>query len=133
MSIAERLPPSPPTPAPSPSVPLTEMLTRFEREARWNVCDTGRYRCPYFTWGDGPTLVFIPGLSDDARSFVQTCFYLSQHFRCVSYDLPAGGDDGARLSQYRHADYVDDLLTLLDQVGAHQSFVYGLSFGSAVA
>ncbi len=128
MSIADRPLPSI---APAP-VALAEALARFEREAHWGVCDTGRYRCPFYTWGDGPTLAFVPGLSDDARSFVLLAYYLRHHFRCVAYDLPSGRGDGARLGQYRHANYVDDLLALLDHVGARQSFLYGLSFGSTI-
>jgi pimeloyl-ACP methyl ester carboxylesterase len=128
MSIAARQP----SPAPSPPVTVADALACLEREARWGVCDTGRYRCPYYVWGDGPTLVFVPGLSDDARSFVLPAYHLRQHFRCVAYDLPSGRGDGARLAQYRHADFVDDLLSLLDDVNAPQSFVYGLSFGSTV-
>jgi pimeloyl-ACP methyl ester carboxylesterase len=136
MSTVERLSPTAPLcqpPAAPAPVPLTEAVACLEREARWGTCDTGRYRCPYYVWGDGPTLTFIAGLSDDARSFVLPAYYLRHHFRCVAYDLPSGRGDGARLARYRHADYVDDLFDLLDHVGAGQSFLYGLSFGSTVA
>ena len=45
-------------------------LAQFARQAHRGVCDTGRYQCPYYVWGDGPNLLFIPGLCDDALSFV---------------------------------------------------------------
>jgi pimeloyl-ACP methyl ester carboxylesterase len=112
---------------------LEEAQQRFRHEAVRGVCDTGRYRCPYYVWGDGPVLVFIPGISDDARSFLLPIALLSRYFRCVAYDLPAGASDGARLSDYRHEDYVADLFALLDQVGARQSYLYGASFGSTIA
>jgi pimeloyl-ACP methyl ester carboxylesterase len=118
---------------PASSGRLEEVLHRFEREATRGICDTGRYRCAYYTWGTGPPLLLIPGLSDDARSFVLLSALLTRHFRCIAYDLPAGGADGARLARYAHADLVADALALLDHVGARQSYVLGASFGSTIA
>jgi 3-oxoadipate enol-lactonase len=114
-------------------ITLVEALSRFQREAVPGNCDTGRYRCPYFTWGQGPTLVCIPGLADDSRSFVMPIALLSQRFRCVAYDWPTGLGDGAHVAGYRHGDFVDDLFALLDHVGAPQAFALGFSFGSTVA
>src|SRR5262245_43219860 len=118
---------------PPPPLPLRNALERFEREATRGICDTGRYRCRYYAWGEGPPLVFVPGLSDDALSFVLPIALLSRHFRCVAYDLPAGGADGARLDRYRHRDLVADLFALMDHVGARRGYLFGSSFGSTVA
>jgi pimeloyl-ACP methyl ester carboxylesterase len=112
---------------------FTEALVRFEREAQLGQCDTGRYRMPYFVWGEGPPLVFIHGASDINRSFVQLISRLSSHFRCIAYNLPSGHDDGARLSAYEHDHLVEDLWILLDQLKLHRAYVYGSSFGSTVA
>jgi pimeloyl-ACP methyl ester carboxylesterase len=108
-------------------------LQGLGREARRGVCDTGRYRCPYYVWGQGPPLVFIHGLCDDALSFVLTVAQLSRHFRCVAYDLPSGRGDGARLGSYRHTDYVSDLFALLDHLQVDRAYVFGSSFGSTIA
>lgn len=121
------------TPPPSPTLNLTEVLRRFDREARQGTCDTGRYRCRYFTWGEGPPLIFIPGLSSDARSFAPLMSRLTGHFRCVVYDLPRGQGDGAYLARYRHSDLVADLLALMDHLHLRQSYVSGFSFGSTIA
>jgi pimeloyl-ACP methyl ester carboxylesterase len=112
---------------------LADALGQLEREAVHGTCDTGRYRCPYYSWGSGPPLLFIPGLSDDALSFVMPIALLSRHFRCVAYDLPTGRADGARLGRYRHADYVADVFALLDHLGARRSYLLGASFGSTIA
>src|SRR5438876_700522 len=48
--------------APGERFSLTGVLDRFAREATQGVCDTGHYRCRYFTWGEGPPLLFVPGL-----------------------------------------------------------------------
>jgi len=112
---------------------LAEALLRFRSEAVPGTCATGRYRCPYYLWGTGPTLVCVPGLSDDAECFVLLLAHLSRHFRCLAYDWPVGARDGARLSGYRHRDFVTDLLALLDHVGAARAFPVGYSFGSTIA
>src|SRR5436190_4254372 len=85
-------------------VALAEVLARFEREAVRGVCDTGRYRMPYYVWGAGPPLVFVHGVSDNCRSFLPTAARLTSSFRCVAYDLPGLRGDGARLWRYRHDD-----------------------------
>ncbi|MCI0378021.1 MAG: alpha/beta hydrolase [Gemmataceae bacterium] len=128
---------------------LPRVLERFQREARRDVFDTGRYRCSYYVWGDGPPLVFIPGLCDDALSFVLTIARLSEHFRCIAYDLPVGRpltpnptppkgrgesrSDGARLGRYRHGDLVQDLIALVEYLGLGQTALFGSSFGSTIA
>src|SRR5262245_28401189 len=121
--------PGPVTLSPCHPVTLSSALERFEREAVRGLCDTGRYRCPYYTWGEGPPLVFVHGLSDDATSFALTISLLSRHFRCIAYDLPGGVGDGARLGRYRHADLVADLFALLDHLGVRQGYLFGSSFG----
>jgi pimeloyl-ACP methyl ester carboxylesterase len=113
--------------------PLSAALERWRGEARPGVCDTGRYRCRYYVWGEGPPLVFVHGLCDDALSFVLTAARLRAHFRCVAYDLPTGEGDGARLGTYRHADYVADLFALLDHLGLGRAYLFGSSFGSTIA
>jgi pimeloyl-ACP methyl ester carboxylesterase len=113
-------------------VDLVEARRRFENEAVPGTCDTGRYRCSYYIWGEGPPLVFIHGIADDALSFIGPISLLSRYFRCVAYTLPTGSGDGARLSNYHHADYVADLFALLDHLGAEQAYLFGSSFGSTI-
>ncbi len=118
---------------PAGPLALDDVLARFEREARRGVCDTGRYRMPYYEWGTGPPLVLIHGVSDSSRSFLLPAARLSAHFRCVAYDLPGGRGDGARLGRYRHEDLVGDLWALLDHLGIARTYVLGASFGATVA
>jgi pimeloyl-ACP methyl ester carboxylesterase len=111
---------------------LSEALARFEREAVSGTCDTGRYRLPYYTWGEGPPLLFVHGAGDSCRSFLQPISRLSAHFRCIAYDLPSGRGDGARLRRYSHDDLVADVWALLDHLGLRQSYILGSSFGSTI-
>jgi pimeloyl-ACP methyl ester carboxylesterase len=115
------------------TVTPAEALRRSTREASRGIVNTGRYRMPYLVWGEGPPLVFVHGLGDTSRSFLMPMALLSSHFRCISYDLPTGRGDRARLHDYRHRDLVHDLFALLDQVQLKQSYLYGSSFGSTIA
>src|SRR5437773_1806971 len=58
------------TPHVLPPLDFDEAMACFRREAQHGVCNTGRYRLPYFTWGTGAPLLFIPGVSDVADSFI---------------------------------------------------------------
>jgi pimeloyl-ACP methyl ester carboxylesterase len=111
---------------------VAETQRRFEREAVRGICDTGRYRCSYYLWGMGPPLILVPGMADDALSFLFLSSLLSAQFRCIAYDLPAGRGDGARLGRYSHSDLAADLFALLDHLGIRQSYAFGSSFGSTV-
>ena len=75
----------------------------------------------------------IPGMSDDARSFLLLAARLTGRFRCIAYDLPAGGEDGARLRHYTHANHVEDVRALLDHLEIQQAYLLGGSFGSTIA
>jgi pimeloyl-ACP methyl ester carboxylesterase len=111
---------------------LAEGRDRYEREAVPGLCDTGRYRCRYRSWGTGPPLVFAPGLADGPLNFVPLMARLARQFRCLTYRLPSGGEDGARLDRCTHADLVEDLGAILDHAGIRQTYLYGSSFGSTI-
>jgi pimeloyl-ACP methyl ester carboxylesterase len=121
--------------APDCSYPLvlSECVARWQREAHHDSFDNRRYRCPYYSWGDGPPLVFIPGLSLESTSFVMAMSRLRSQFRCIGYELPTGAGDGARPVGYRHADLRDDLFALLDHLHIERCYVLGFSFGSTIA
>src|SRR5262245_55458040 len=118
--------------APGERFSLAGVLDRFAREATQGICDTGRYRCRYFTWGEGPPLLFVHGLMDSSQAFVLPAALLSRSFRCIAYDLPRG-DDGANLRGVAHAVLGAALSALLDDVGARQRDLSGSGFGTTVA
>jgi pimeloyl-ACP methyl ester carboxylesterase len=111
---------------------LAEVFARFKHEAISGVCDTGRYRLPYYIWGQGPPLLFVHGVGDNSRSFLQPISRLSAHFRCIAYDLPSGHRDRARIRGYEHDDLIADVWTLLDHLGLRQSYILGSSFGATI-
>jgi 3-oxoadipate enol-lactonase len=113
-------------------IDFAEARARFQREAVHGVCDTGRYRMAYYTWGEGPPLLFVHGLGDSGHSFLQPISRLVQHFRCIAYELPGGQRDGARLRRYAHDHLVADIWILLDHLGLRRSYILGSSFGSTI-
>jgi pimeloyl-ACP methyl ester carboxylesterase len=115
-----------------PAVPLSAALAAWDREATRGVLDTGRYRMPFFAWGSGPPVVFVHGLADRGKAFITVMAALRREVTCIGYDLPAGGEDAARLGAYRHAHLVNDLFALLDHLDFRQAHLYGSSFGSTI-
>lgn len=109
---------------PQPAVSLGEALARFSSEAVQGVCDTGRYRCRYSTWGEGPPLLILLGAADSSQVHVPLMALLSRSFRCIVCALPPGRDA---------AELVAEVWAVLDHVGAKQAYVFASSFGATVA
>ncbi len=115
---------------------LQAAQARFNAEATCGAFHTGRYRLRYAVWGESarPPVVFVHGLTDQARSFVMVMARLvDAGFRCVGYELPNGRDDDADLGAYQHAHLVDDLIALLDHLRIDRADLLGSSFGTTVA
>jgi pimeloyl-ACP methyl ester carboxylesterase len=113
-------------------ITLTEAQRRFEQEATRSIFDTGRYRATFFSWGDGPPILLVPGLSDRGEVFLLLAALLSRQYRCIAYDLPVGGTDGAKLHRYTHDALLADAIGLLDHLGVRQAYLYGASYGSTI-
>lgn len=116
-----------------PTCDLTDLLRRFDREAEHGAFDAGRYRCRYHRWGEGPPIVIVHGLVDQARSFAAMMSALAEHFTCIAYELPDGAADGACLGRYHHAEFVADVAALLDHFRLNEATLFGSSFGSTIA
>jgi pimeloyl-ACP methyl ester carboxylesterase len=112
---------------------LTRALARYDAETVPESFHTGRYQMRYITWGSGPTVMIVHGLCDLPRSFAMVMEELvNLGYRCVSYDLANGKDDDAKLGRYRHEDFVDDLVALIDHLNLSPIDIMGSSFGSTI-
>lgn len=88
-------------------------------------------RLYYEESGSGTPLVFVHEFAGDHRSWEPQIRYFARRYRCVVYaargfppsDVPA---DIAQYGQYRA---VDDLVTILDAIGADRAHVAGNSMG----
>ena len=58
---------------------------------------------------------------------------LAERYRVVTYDTRGHGESPAPAGPYSLDDLVDDLVALLDEVGAERAHVAGLSLGGMTA
>jgi pimeloyl-ACP methyl ester carboxylesterase/predicted glycosyltransferase len=91
----------------------------------------------YEVYGNGPqTMVFVPPWSIvHSRVYKAQLPYLSERFRCVTYDGRGNGksDRPADVAAYSLDNYVADLPSVMDATGTEKAIVVGLSFGGMIA
>jgi pimeloyl-ACP methyl ester carboxylesterase len=114
-------------------VDLTTARASFRAEAIQGRVDTGRASLPYWSWGSGPPLVCIHGVSDIGLSFLLPAYLLRNSFRVIAYNQASGQGDGADLASYTHGYLVDDLFALLDHLKLERATLFGVSFGTTIA
>jgi pimeloyl-ACP methyl ester carboxylesterase len=111
---------------------LHAALKQFNSTASYSEAQLQRYVCRYWEIGEGPALILIHGMNDQARSFAPMMVRLAKNFRCVAYELPTGSGDGARIQRYQHSDYVEDLFELCNKLQLANPLIFGCSFGSTI-
>jgi len=91
----------------------------------------------YEIYGDGPeTMVFIPPWAIvHSRVYKAQLPYLSERFRCITYDGRGNGqsDRPADVAAYSLDNYLADALAVMDATNAGKAIVAGLSFGGMIA
>src|SRR5262245_40402375 len=87
----------------------------------------------YEIYGDSAeTIVFVPPWSIvHSRVYKAQLPYLSEHFRCITYDGRGSGksDRPDDVAAYSLENYVADALTVMDATGTEQAALVGLSYG----
>jgi pimeloyl-ACP methyl ester carboxylesterase len=78
----------------------------------------------------GPPVVLIHGLGLDAAMWEPQWQTLQQEFRAIRYDIRGFGASSVPAGPYSHCD---DLLALLEFLGARPAHVIGLSMGGRIA
>ena len=111
---------------------LRTALSRYENEPTFGVVQALHYRCRYVSWGSGPPLVIVHGLSDVPRSFAMVMAGLTDRFRCIAIELASGLNDRCRYRAYCHRHHVEDLNEILDRLNLDTVDLLGSSFGSTV-
>ncbi len=86
------------------------------------------------TLGQGPTLIWLPGIASTYRTYALVLNRLAEGFRTIQYEYPGDREgDGARLGRITHDHLVDDLIGLMDHLGIGRAHLVGISFGSTIA
>ncbi len=79
------------------------------------------------------TLLFIPGLSANTRSFPRLFDALRHRFDLISLDPRGAGQSTNTFSRFRLKDVADDAIAILDELEVSRSHVLGLSMGGMIA
>ena len=128
--------PSPPTGGPprcQPPADLGREVLRYDHDALVGTWSGPRYRMTYRILGNGPPLLWLPGIASTYRVYSMVLNRLGERFQTIQYEYPGDrDDDGARLGRIRHDDLVDDLFGLIDHLGLGRPFLAGISFGSTI-
>jgi 3-oxoadipate enol-lactonase len=83
--------------------------------------------------GDAPVVVLSNSLGATRGMWDPQVPALAERYRVVTYDTRGHGDSPAPQGPYTLDDLVDDLVALLDEVGAERAHVAGLSLGGMTA
>jgi pimeloyl-ACP methyl ester carboxylesterase len=87
----------------------------------------------YETQGEGEPLVLIPYLAADNACYAFQLPDYTQHFSCISVDLPGSGESDKPPGPYSTAGYADQVAAFLGAIGIESAHVAGVSLGAAVA
>jgi 3-oxoadipate enol-lactonase len=82
---------------------------------------------------DAPVVVLSHSLGADRGMWDPQVPGLAERYRVVTYDTRGHGESPSPAGPYTLDDLVDDLIALLDEVGAERAHVAGLSLGGMIA
>ncbi|MEA2699171.1 MAG: 3-oxoadipate enol-lactonase [Myxococcales bacterium] len=80
-----------------------------------------------------PTVVLLHNIMCDRRVFEHAVATLRPRFRVIAVDFRGHGESALGARPFTIIDLVDDVLAVMDQEGAQQATVVGLSIGATVA
>jgi 3-oxoadipate enol-lactonase len=86
----------------------------------------------YDVQGDGDPLLLIPYLSADHACYAFQLPAYTEHFSCISVDLPGTGESDKPAGPYSTDAYADQLSGFLGAIGVEGAHVAGVSLGAAV-
>jgi pimeloyl-ACP methyl ester carboxylesterase len=83
--------------------------------------------------GAGPLVVFLHGIGGNRTNWHAQLDALADEFCAVAWDARGYGDSGEGTEPLRFGDFADDVVRLLDHLGATRAHVVGLSMGGMIA
>lgn len=94
---------------------------------------SSRGRLDYFSWGEGPTIVFIHGLADSKNAFVSISNILSKNFHCVGLDIPRVVFGSSIKNRPLIDSYTDFIQEFIEERIKFPVVLFGSSFGSTLS
>jgi len=86
----------------------------------------------YDEQGAGEPLLLIPYTSADHACYAFQLPAYTEHFRCISVDLPGTGESSKPAGPYSTEEYADQVAAFLDAIEVERAHVAGVSLGAAV-
>jgi pimeloyl-ACP methyl ester carboxylesterase len=86
----------------------------------------------YDVQGEGEPLVLVPYLAADHACYAFQLPAYTEHFSCISVDLPGSGESDKPAGPYSTETYADQLSGFLGAIGVEHAHVAGVSLGAAV-
>jgi len=86
----------------------------------------------YDVQGVGEPLLLVPYLAADHACYAFQFPAYTDHFSCISVDLPGSGDSDKPRGAYSTETYADQLAGFLGAIGIERAHVAGVSLGAAV-
>ncbi|MBF2759573.1 MAG: alpha/beta fold hydrolase [Ectothiorhodospiraceae bacterium AqS1] len=105
---------------------------QFTSAAESHTLNAGGVAMRVVIEGTGPDVVFIPGGDQSAEAYSQQFSYLSDRFRCISYDPRGAGQTRSPPAPWTMADYARDCKAVIDAFCAGSAVVCGLSLGGLI-
>jgi pimeloyl-ACP methyl ester carboxylesterase len=86
----------------------------------------------YDVQGEGEPLLLIPYLGADHACYAFQLPAYTEHFSCISVDLPGTGESDKPPGPYSTDTYAEQLSGFLGAIGVERAHVAGISLGAAV-
>jgi 3-oxoadipate enol-lactonase len=86
----------------------------------------------YDVQGEGEPLLLIPYLGADHACYAFQLPAYTEHFTCISVDLPGSGESDKPAGPYSMETHADQVAGFLAAIGVERAHVAGVSFGAAV-
>jgi pimeloyl-ACP methyl ester carboxylesterase len=86
----------------------------------------------YDVQGEGEPLLLIPYLSADHACYAFQLPAYTEHFSCITLDLPGTGESDKPAGPYSTDGYADQVAAFLSAIGVERAHVAGVSLGAAI-
>ncbi len=110
-----------------------EDVNRYLKLATLDQFKSSKGKINYFSWGQGPTIVFIHGLADSKEAFVFISSILSHKCRCIGLDIPKVVLGSSTKDRNLLDSYTEFIKDFIETKVKSPVVLFGSSFGSTLS